>query len=323
MCKTVPSITFHSISGPVTGDSTAPVISKVVLERLRVMGLGRLLGGFRISDFLQYVVLPSDVEIFIWGIRTESISRALRRPNPFFVTSSKNVRELRLTAPYAGWHSQITIPTLRSPRCCAIISNPSAFQLDGDFAAGPTLLSKVPDLLDLSYVRELWLGQRYNREPSRAEWRLFFTSVPALDTMVIVDRPSHPIVSALSLSKGDASSTLPCTSLRTLRILDCTLSVIRLSLFLKQRDRMGFRLDLCEILSSSPPLQSPLNDMSDEAHYDENSSRNEAMVADLTALKDYVGDVTYSVRCFSPLWDILPSPVFDWLRRIWNTSLYE
>lgn len=87
---------------------------------------------------------------------------------------------------------------------------------------------------------------------------------------------------------------------------------------------MGFRLNLCEILSSSPPT--PLKNVNGEPYYDDRSIQSEAIVTDLAALKDYVDDVVYSVRRFPRFWDVVPSPVFDWLRRIWGeacVSVYD
>ncbi|KAF7433796.1 hypothetical protein PC9H_005761 [Pleurotus ostreatus] len=307
-----------------TDDSTPPHASKVILERLRIIAVGGWPNRFRISEFLQYLVFPRDVEIFIWGFRTSVVSRVLRTLVPCFITPKENVRELRLTAPPSVRHSQCPMPSLRSPQSCTIVSNPSAFQLDGDFTSGPTLLAQVPDLLDLSCVRELWLGQRYHEEPSFDEWRLFFTSVPALDTLVVVDRPSHPILSALTLPRGGISAIPLCPNLRTLRIIDRSLSLLRLSLLVEQRDRIGSRLDLCEILALSPPNQPSFSGPAGEALKNQNSTRNEAMAADTAALKDYVGDVIYSgERHFSLFWDVIPSPVFDWQRLICTRPLYD
>ncbi|KAG9219702.1 hypothetical protein CCMSSC00406_0005976 [Pleurotus cornucopiae] len=317
-----------------TDDSTAPHASKVILERLRIIALGRWSNRFRISEFLQYLVLPSDVEIFIWGFPTSFVPSVFRALFRCFATPKENVRELRLTSPPSIRHSQGPIPSLRSPQSCTIVSNPSAFQLDGAFTCGSARLAQVPHLLDLSCVRKLWLGQRYHEEPSLDEWRLFFTSVPALDTLVVVDRLSHPILSALTLPRGGLSATPLCPNLRTLRIIDRNLRTLRvidrnlsllcLLLLVEQRDRIGSRLDLCEIVSLSPPNQPSFSGPAGEALRNENSTRNEAMVADTAALKDYVGDVIYlGERHFSLFWDVIPSPVFDWLRRIWAKPLYD
>ncbi|KAF9493986.1 hypothetical protein BDN71DRAFT_1590688 [Pleurotus eryngii] len=176
-------------------DSPSLHYNKVVLERLRVIGLGAWSRTFPFYDFLQRLSLPRNVELLIWDAHISLTSLALHTLVPAFIIPKELIKELRLMAPrdrrIPRHISRSAIPSLRAPQLCTIVSSPSVFQLDGCFTAGAALLSQVPDSLDLSYVREFWLRQRYDEEPSFDEWRSFFISVPALDTLIIMHRPSH------------------------------------------------------------------------------------------------------------------------------------
>lgn len=144
-------------------DSTSLHHNKVVLERLRVIGLGAWSRTFPVSDFLQRLLLPSNVELLIWDAHINLTSLSLHTLVPAFITPKELIKELRLTAPHdrriPRHISRSAIPSLRAPKLCTVVSNPSAFQLDGCFTAGAALLSQIPDSLDLTYVHELWLGQ--------------------------------------------------------------------------------------------------------------------------------------------------------------------
>ncbi|KAG9219692.1 hypothetical protein CCMSSC00406_0005986 [Pleurotus cornucopiae] len=230
-----------------TAGHLRPERPKVHLSHLRFLSIGRYQDS--LSELLDMLIIPHPIEFLAWG--TGDFHELLDLPRTFLPAQlgESKLAELRVSSIIAPYHPSSIFPR----RGYTIISNGDRLQVDGRLEPHNFLLA-VPRYIVIGNVTQLWLGIRFQEDPSLEEWRGFFRTVPLVVTLVISRRSSFQILFALTLNpkkENQSRDLLSLPELETIRIFaDRNLSVQILSQFAQQRARLGKRLKTCEIIAN-------------------------------------------------------------------------
>ncbi|KAF9490494.1 hypothetical protein BDN71DRAFT_186874 [Pleurotus eryngii] len=323
-------------TGPIADDMTH---SKVMMPSLRRLCLSEWNAAISIASFLDFLIILQPIEFYLWFAVVDPPMGPPSLANifPLYSSQGDGLKELRITMSSRDPYQPMAGRSWRSEHQYGLVSTSDTLQVDGKFQPSEFIL-EAPTMLTLGGVQTLWLGSAYRTEPTITEWRTFFSSLRSLVTLVISRRPSHAVISALTLPKDDPNGELLCPHLETLRIYgDRLLSVLRLSIFAEQRDRRDSRLKLVEVISDgknrrdgqddgyggytgipyaspSPYPPAPILD----ANGDAIPPWPEAVVSDLLHLQEYVDKVEYMKVETDPDWDVVtqwPPRAFLWMNR--------
>ncbi|KAF7433723.1 hypothetical protein PC9H_005688 [Pleurotus ostreatus] len=331
-------------TSPLADDMTH---TKVMMPSLRRLCLSEWNASISIASFLDFLIILQPIEFYLW---LAMVDAPMGPPSvasifPLHGSQGDGLKELRITMSVRDAYQTTTGRSWRSEHQYGLISTSDTLQVDGKFQPSEFIF-EAPTVLTLGGVQTLWLGSVYRPEPTIAEWRTFFSSLRSLVTLVISRRPSHAVISALTLPKDDPNGELLCPHLETLRIYgDRLLSVLRLSIFAEQRDRRDSPLKLVEVISDgknrrdgqddgyggyagipygSPSPYPPAPTL--DANGDALPPWPEAVVSDLLHLQEYVDKVEYMKVERDPDWDVVPQwppRAFSWVNGISNPWGYS
>ncbi len=288
--------------------------SKVHLSCLRLLSIGAYQDS--LSELLDMLIIPHPVEFLAWGRGAfRELPDLLGTSLPAQLAEGK-LTELRISSIIAPYHPS----SIFSGRGYAIISNSDSLQVDGRLEPHNFLLA-VPRYLDVSNVTQLWLGVSFQEDPSLAEWRAFFGTIPLVVTLVISHRSSFQILFALTLNRKDESQNrdlLSLPELETIRIFaDRNLSVQILSQFAQQRARVGKRLKTCEIIAEGTKYEPSWATFNVATA---GTAISPSTVDNMVQLKEFIDKVDCSNVVTDPRWEVITTPALDWVDRLWSAE---
>ncbi|KAF9494515.1 hypothetical protein BDN71DRAFT_1448862 [Pleurotus eryngii] len=283
---------------------------KVHLSRLRLLSIGRYQDS--LSELLDMLIIPHPIKFLAWGTGAfHGLLDLLRTFLPAQLGESKLV-ELRVSSIIAPYHPSSIFPR----RGYTIISNGDRLQIDGRLEPHNFLLA-APKYIDVSNVTQLWLGVRFQEDPSLEEWQSFFRTVPLVVTLVISHRSSFQILFALTLNpkEENQSRDLSLPELETIRVFaDRNLSVQILSQFAQQRARLGKRLRVCEIIAKGKQRGARWGKRSDAAAVPASAPRTPDGLVGLT---EFIDDVDCSKVVTDSRFEVIETPALCWVDRLW------
>lgn len=294
-----------------TAGHLRPERPKVPLSHLRLLSIGRYQES--LSELLDMLIIPHPIEFLAWG--TGDFHELLDLLHTFLPAQQGESKlvELRVSSIIAPYHPSSIFPR----RGYTIISNGDRLQVDGRLEPHNFLLA-VPRYNDIGNVTQLWLGVRFQEDPSLEEWRVFFRTVPLVVTLVISRRSSFQILFALTLNpkEENQSRDLLLPELETIRIFaDRNLSVQILSQFAQQRARLGKRLKACEIMSNGKQHGAHWGEHSDAAVVPVSAPRTP--VNGLVGLDEFIDKVDCSKVVTDSRFEVIETPALCWIDRLW------